>query len=368
MSSASTLLMSVCLLATIYSTLGMQTVVYKDGNQVCEVCAENHVPYRQQSQTYYPSNGVQRVVYRTEERIVSQPSTSYITNRGDNGISYSNQEACRPSPCGQNTNCEVVAGRPTCSCVKGYVGNPLSGCRHECESDGECGSQEYCKDFKCQSACDQCGISAQCSRVTNHRAICECPKNYILGSPYTECKAECYGDRDCPAGRPACFYGICKNPCDGACGIGADCNLRGLTPICSCPRDMTGDPFVRCRPFTKEDLCIPNPCGQNAQCVPGHDNTGKERPVCTCLPGYTGNPLSYCARGECQSDVECSDNRSCQNYACVDPCIGQCGSNAICEARRHVAVCRCPQGYNGDALVSCRQARLLPVPKYYKKK
>lgn len=34
-----------------------------------------------------------------------------------------------------------------------------------------------------------------------------------------------------------------------------------------------------------EDLCIPNPCGTNAQCVPGHDNTGKERPVCTCLPG-----------------------------------------------------------------------------------
>lgn len=33
-------------------------------------------------------------------------------------------------------------------------------------------------------------------------------------------------------------------------GINADCNLRGLTPICSCPRDMTGDPFVSCRPFT----------------------------------------------------------------------------------------------------------------------
>lgn len=37
---------------------------------------------------------------------------------------------------------------------------------------------------------------------------------------------------------------------------------------------MTGDPFISCRPFTKEDLCSPNPCGTNAQCVPGHDNTG----------------------------------------------------------------------------------------------
>lgn len=51
--------------------------------------------------------------------------------------------------------------------------------------------------------------------------------------------------------------------------------------------------------------------------------TGKERPVCTCIPGYTGNPLSRCNRGECQSDNECSENRACINYACVDPCIGQ---------------------------------------------
>lgn len=90
--------------------------------------------------------------------------------------------------------------------------------------------------------------------------------------------------------------------------------------------------------------------------------------VCTCLPGYTGNPLSHCVRGECQSDGECSDNRACINYACVDPCIGQCGSNAICEARRHLAVCRCPQGFSGDALVSCRQSRSYPVARYYKKK
>lgn len=52
----------------------------------------------------------------------------------------------------------------------------MSGCRHECESDGECGGQEFCKDFKCQSSCSQCGTGAQCSRVTNHRAVCECPK------------------------------------------------------------------------------------------------------------------------------------------------------------------------------------------------
>lgn len=44
------------------------------------------------------------------------------------------------------------------------------------------------------------------------------------------------------------FISICQT------GVNADCNLRGLTPICSCPRDMTGDPFVSCRPFTPGKL------------------------------------------------------------------------------------------------------------------
>ncbi|XP_063698652.1 neurogenic locus notch homolog protein 3 isoform X1 [Culicoides brevitarsis] len=278
------------------------------------------------------------------------------------------EELCHPSPCGVNTNCQVINGVPTCTCLPGFVGQPITGCNHECESDSHCGPQEQCQNFKCVSSCNQCGKGAQCVRVSNHRAVCECPKNYI-GSPYTECRAECYGDVDCPGSKPACIYGICKNPCDGACGVGADCNLRGLTPVCSCPRDMTGDPFVRCRPFTKEDLCIPNPCGANAQCVPGHDRSGKERPVCTCLPGYTGNALSNCVRGECQSDSECSDHRACVAYQCVDPCIGQCGIGAECHAKRHLAVCTCPTGTSGDALVQCRQSRSFPVARYnYKRK
>lgn len=92
--------------------------------------------------------------------------------------------------------------------------------------------------------------------------------------------------------------------------------------------------------------------------------------MCTCLPGYTGNPLSHCVRGECQSDSECPDSRACINYSCIDPCIGQCGANAICEAQRHIAVCKCPRGYDGNAASSCvRQSRAYyPFSRYYKKK
>ncbi|XP_018323516.1 adhesive plaque matrix protein 2 [Agrilus planipennis] len=263
------------------------------------------------------------------------------------------EELCHPSPCGSNTQCEVINNVPTCKCLPGYHGSPVAGCRHECESDSECGPQSACLEFRCQNPCSQCGENAECEGVRNHVAVCKCPRGYF-GNPLISCKPECVSHSDCPPGKPACFYNQCKNPCDGVCGINANCQLKnGLTPVCSCPKDMTGNPFVSCRPFTKEDLCEPNPCGQNAKCTPGHDRYNKERPVCTCLPGYTGDPLRACIRGECLDDAECPDTRACINLSCQNPCINQCGINAMCNAKRHIAVCTCFPGYNGDALTQC---------------
>lgn len=113
--------------------------------------------------------------------------------------------------------------------------------------------------------------------------------------------------------------------------------------MCSCPKHMTGNPFVHCRNFEPRDLCEPNPCGIDAICTPGHDNTGKERPVCSCPTGYIGNALKLCQRGECLSDSECPDNRACIDFTCQNPCTGyECGPNADCTPRRHIAVCTCP--------------------------
>lgn len=96
---------------------------------------------------------------------------------------------------------------PTCSCLPTYIGNPVSGCKHECDSDNDCGPQEHCSGFKCIRSCSQCGKGANCVRVHNHKAVCECPEGYF-GSPYTECRAECYSDGDCPSFKPACIYVI----------------------------------------------------------------------------------------------------------------------------------------------------------------
>ncbi|KAF9408048.1 hypothetical protein HW555_012139 [Spodoptera exigua] len=255
------------------------------------------------------------------------------------------EEACHPSPCGANTKCHVANNQAVCTCLPGYRGSPLTGCHHECESDGECGAQQSCRDFKCVSPCSDCGVNADCETVAAHRAICKCPRGYH-GDPYRICSAECTSDSECPSYKPACIYNACVDPCVNACGTNAECHLRGLTPVCSCPRNMTGDPFSYCRPFE-----------------------APERPVCTCPAGYIGNALVSCERGDCELDSQCPDNLACVGYRCLDPCLGntQCGSGAVCMARRHIAVCTCPNGRNGDALVNCYDTQsVVATGRYYR--
>lgn len=68
---------------------------------------------------------------------------------------------------------------PICSCLPGYRGSPLTGCRHECESDSECPNHLACSsNFKCENSC-KCGENAEC-HVINHQAKCSCPNVSII--------------------------------------------------------------------------------------------------------------------------------------------------------------------------------------------
>jgi len=267
---------------------------------------------------------------------------------------------CSPSPCGRNTQCREEASRVVCSCLSGYFGNPLDGCRRECETDSECSSSRACINFRCADPCTVCGVYADC-RVVNHRAVCSCPANF-LGDPFKRCYPECTQHEDCPRSQ-ACFNLKCTNPCTAGaiCGVGANCEVENHKAICSCPKGYTGHPFESCRPFDKSELCSPNPCGINAECKEGTDNAGNDRPVCFCRAGYLGDPLVACNRGECTGHSDCPANKACYGYKCVDPCVSTtaqsgrvCGTNARCDARNHFAICSCPVGYEGDPLTSCR--------------
>lgn len=58
---------------------------------------------------------------------------------------------------------------------------------------------------------------------------------------------------------------------------------------------------------------------------------------------------------ECNNDLDCSDQKACINFQCVNPCSlkGACGENAQCKTVQHRPRCSCPECYLGSAQTGC---------------
>lgn len=97
---------------------------------------------------------------------------------------------------------------------------------------------------------------------------------------------------------------------------------------------------------TRENPCVPSPCGPNSQCRIIGDQA-----ACSCLVNYVGRPPN--CRPECTTHSECANNLACQNEKCINPCPGSCGLNAICTVVNHNPACSCLPGFTGDALIAC---------------
>lgn len=139
-------------------------------------------------------------------------------------------------------------------------------------------------------------------------------------------------NEDCPSNR-ACINNRCVDACAGNCGSNAQCQTVNHVPLCTCAPGYTGDPFTRC---VIADPCKNAGCGLNTKC-----EVLNSVPVCSCLPGYFGSPLSTGCRHECESDSECPQHQSCSSaFRCESPC--KCGDNANCEVINHRAKCTCP--------------------------
>ena len=322
----------------------------------------------------------------------------------------SKQESCDTIKCGSNTECRQQNGVLACVCKKDHYGDPLVGCRPQCVINTDCPVEKACINTKCQDPCiGVCGVNALC-RVVNHAptcycghgmtgnaqiqcttqeylppiqqnpcdpnpcgpnskcrqtpdgvAICSCIEGY-KGMP-PACQAECTINADCSLNK-ACINLKCIDPCPGTCGIGARCEVVNHNPICSCPPNHEGDPFLQCVERRRDDPeepkqtnpCVPSPCGPNSICqVKG------TRPVCSCAPNYVGSP-PYC-RPECVLSSECPADKACINEKCQNPCSNACGENADCHVVSHSAYCSCRKGYEGDAFIGCSEVpRDIPVP------
>ena len=301
-----------------------------------------------------------------------------------------------------------MGDRCVCSCSPGYYGAPPH-CRPECVLSSDCPPHLACVVNKCQDPCvGRCGVGALC-QVIRHVPICTCPTSHE-GDPFTQCtripvtpppppvptnpcqpspcgpysrckalsdKAMCScepGYRGSPPScRPECIVNDecsrqlacskqkCINPCDGACGLNADCFVRNHLPVCKCPVGYEGDPFRQCNKKPEiiintevVDPCYPSPCGANAEC-----SEVNRRASCKCMQDYFGDPYTNC-RPECVINADCPANRACANLKCIDPCPGTCGLEARCQVVNHIPTCTCKPGYNGDPFTQC--IKIPPVP------
>lgn len=224
---------------------------------------------------------------------------------------------CIPSPCGPYSECRAVGETPSCSCRPNYVGSPPN-CRPECIINQECPSNKACIQEKCRDPCPgSCGFSAQCS-IINHTPICTCPEGYT-GDPFTNCVLK-------PPSKNL-FYKF----------------LNSFVQR----KILINNKFLVIQPVEEADPCNPSPCGPNANC---HDG------ICTCIPEYQGDPYAGC-RPECILSTDCPKNKACIRNKCKDPCVGTCGSNAICSVVNHIPICSCPEKTSGNPFISCEPVK-----------
>lgn len=99
-------------------------------------------------------------------------------------LATSVSDPCTPNPCGPNSVCRASGTVAHCSCRRPLMAEPA--CRPECRGDSECPPHLACRNEKCRDPCPgACGQRALC-RTVMHSPICTCPQNYI-GDPFVRC-------------------------------------------------------------------------------------------------------------------------------------------------------------------------------------
>lgn len=273
-----------------------------------------------------------------------------------------------PGSCGVNAYCTVILHTPSCSCPREFTGNPFESCiprsKYYLNYHVIDLYQYFIKAEKePEDSCDtvMCGANAVCLQEKNSLS-CQCKPGFF-GNPWIECRPECVLNSDCDF-TSACINNKCLNPCTGACGVNAKCEVMNHIPICYCPPQTSGDPFVSCYQYTPPYLppapsptpCDPSPCGPFSRCLVSPQGFA----TCSCLPSYKGTPPA--CQPECIVSSDCSQTTACVNQKCIDPCPGSCGINAICHVINHNPICSCPEGQIGDPFTNCYTPVVIPEP------
>lgn len=157
--------------------------------------------------------------------------------------------------------------------------------------------------------------------------------------------AECSSSRECISDQ-LCIQGVCQPTCrsNDSCPAFQFCQNSICVQEVRCRTDYDCSDTEKCREnAVGQAECLnacdgPVACGRNAECTAQH-----HEPLCTCKPGYHGNPRDDkigCQPIECQTSEQCSNDKFCEEYTCKIACLvkNPCGINALCSAQNHEQV------------------------------
>lgn len=182
----------------------------------------------------------------------------------------------------------------------------------------------------------------------------------------------CRSDNQCPE-ETACLNTLCVTPC--SCGEHTECFVRDHRPICTCLPGYQGNPNIGCYKagcskdeecpldtMCSSGVCI-NPCMVNDPCdISAECYAENHRSNCRCETGLEGDPYIKCLVIGCRSNSECPTDKACVNRQCVDPCLYDdvCAPSAECYVFQHVIGCRCPSNMPyGDPRFMCEEKKVL---------
>lgn len=101
-----------------------------------------------------------------------------------------------------------------------------------------------------------------------------------------------------------------------------------------CTSDYQCAGHLACKNHQCKDVCGSANCATNAKC-----RAVNHVAICSCPEDFDGQPLTECTRQEpCTYNVDCAKNRACKEGKCVNPC-NQCKNKSKCTIEGHVATC-----------------------------
>ncbi|CAL4065693.1 unnamed protein product, partial [Meganyctiphanes norvegica] len=196
---------------------------------------------------------------------------------------------CHPGLCGDDADCQTVGHRPSCLCPPGTTGNPTIKCTAlladvTTPMSPISGDQIIPPDSPINS-----GIGPS---STQPPPIIELPEEptpppQLPPPPPTpivpSIAIACENNDECTSDN-SCINNLCYDVCSlGICGTDADCKIHDHRPICTCPPGTTGDPLIKCQALLTERPTTVVPLGESSP-IPSDPVSAGEGPSSTYPP------------------------------------------------------------------------------------